>query len=313
MRARGGGSIINIGSNRRPGRQPKPPSASPPFPWCSSTPPSPTSSNALRESGLPAFSILAIIVISLLSRIRRSLELHATHVHLDRQALEFMSADLDGPIAIIAHEPLRMTLRPIRISSDQRSKSAICPLRTRHCFSKSLLMIHPTLSRSWKSAGSSDTVTGSWKSTSRWYPNTTASVLLPRDVTGLMPHIYFRWTEGNPVANLLRFPFWAKVRSPRSRVESCEKRKPTSPDAPGSTWADEFEPPRRAWAHPRCSLGLEMLTIDSNVHEDAIIVVAYLPGSLAVPCSRTSLCMFSVDCPGGERWAERPERRMLMP
>ena len=38
--------------------------------------------------------------------------------------------------------------------------------------------------------------------------NTIASVL-PRipDVTGLMPHIYFRWTEGNPVVNLLRFLF----------------------------------------------------------------------------------------------------------
>ena len=39
-------------------------------------------------------------------------------------------------------------------------------------------------------------------------PNTIASVLLHiRDVTGLMPHIYFRWTEGNPVINLLRFLF----------------------------------------------------------------------------------------------------------
>jgi hypothetical protein len=49
-------------------------------------------------------------VVSLLSRIRRSFELHATHVHLDRQALEFMSSSLAGPIAtIIAHEPLRLS------------------------------------------------------------------------------------------------------------------------------------------------------------------------------------------------------------
>ena len=41
-------------------------------------------------------------------------------------------------------------------------------------------------------------------------PNTIASVLLHiRDVTGLMPHIYFRWTEGNPITNLLRFLFVA--------------------------------------------------------------------------------------------------------
>lgn len=38
-------------------------------------------------------------------------------------------------------------------------------------------------------------------------PNTIASVLLHiRDVTGLMPHIYFRWTEGNPSATCCASP-----------------------------------------------------------------------------------------------------------
>jgi hypothetical protein len=42
-------------------------------------------------------------------------------------------------------------------------------------------------------------------------PNTIASVLLHiRDVTGLMPHVYFRWTEGNPIKNLLRFLFFGE-------------------------------------------------------------------------------------------------------
>ena len=36
--------------------------------------------------------------------------------------------------------------------------------------------------------------------------NTVAEVLLAiRDRTGLVPHVYFSWTEGNPVTNLLRF------------------------------------------------------------------------------------------------------------
>ena len=39
-------------------------------------------------------------------------------------------------------------------------------------------------------------------------PNTIAAVLLHiRDATGLIPHIYFRWTEGNPITNLLKFLF----------------------------------------------------------------------------------------------------------
>ena len=37
-------------------------------------------------------------------------------------------------------------------------------------------------------------------------PNALAALLLHvRDITGVMPHIYFEWTEGNPVANFLRF------------------------------------------------------------------------------------------------------------
>jgi hypothetical protein len=37
-------------------------------------------------------------------------------------------------------------------------------------------------------------------------PNAIAAVLLDiRDLTGKRPHIYFDWTEGNPVAHLVRF------------------------------------------------------------------------------------------------------------
>ena len=37
-------------------------------------------------------------------------------------------------------------------------------------------------------------------------PSALATLLLTvRDRTGVTPHIYFEWTEGNPVANLVRF------------------------------------------------------------------------------------------------------------
>ena len=37
-------------------------------------------------------------------------------------------------------------------------------------------------------------------------PNALAALTLHvRDRSGVMPHIYFEWTEGNPAAHLLRF------------------------------------------------------------------------------------------------------------
>ncbi len=40
-------------------------------------------------------------------------------------------------------------------------------------------------------------------------PNTLAALLLHvRDETGVVPHIYFEWTEGNPITQFLRFLFF---------------------------------------------------------------------------------------------------------
>mgnify|MGYP006174183587 CR=1 FL=1 len=37
-------------------------------------------------------------------------------------------------------------------------------------------------------------------------PNSIAAVLLHiRDVSGVLPHVYFEWTEGNPIVYLLKF------------------------------------------------------------------------------------------------------------
>jgi hypothetical protein len=152
--------------------------------------------------------ILGIIVISLLSRVRRSFELHATHVHLDREALEFMSDTLEGPIAIIAHEPLRTSQEAYRDKLASAIEVSHLPLAQEALFLEVIvddssdfeteLYVRGVVRHGYRILEVHGPVV----------PNTIASVLLHiRDVTGLMPHIYFRWTEGNPVTNLLRFLF----------------------------------------------------------------------------------------------------------
>ncbi|SDP16502.1 hypothetical protein SAMN04487914_104181 [Arthrobacter sp. ok909] len=155
---------------------------------------------------IAAFFIAGIIVISLLSRLRRSFELHATHVHLDRQALEFMSSNLEGPIAIIAHEPLRLSPEAYRDKLTSAIEVSHLPVDYQALF----LEVTVDDSSDFETALEVRGVTRHGYHVLEVHgpvvPNTIASVLLHiRDVTGLMPHIYFRWTEGNPVTNLLRF------------------------------------------------------------------------------------------------------------
>ncbi|MGO4493665.1 amino acid transporter, partial [Arthrobacter sp. 2YAF22_2] len=155
---------------------------------------------------IAAFFIVGIIVISLLSRIRRSFELHATHVHLDRQALEFVSEVLDGPLGIISHEPLRLTAEAYRNKLDSAIEVSHLPLDQQALFLEVIVDDSSDFETELEVKGVTRHGYRILEVHGPVVPNTIASVLLHiRDVTGLMPHIYFRWTEGNPVTNLLRF------------------------------------------------------------------------------------------------------------
>ncbi len=64
-------------------------------------------------------------------------------------------------------------------------------------------------------------------------PNALAALLLDiRDTTGVRPHIYFEWTEGNPASNFLRFLFFGVgevapvTREVLRRAEPHRKKRP---------------------------------------------------------------------------------------
>jgi len=150
--------------------------------------------------------ILGIIVISLLSRVGRSFELHATRVHLDSAALEFMSDELDGPLRLIAHEPLRMSAEAYQQKLASATEVSHLPLDYRALFLEVVVDDSSDFETELLVRGITRHGYRILEVHGPVVPNTIASVLLHiRDVTGLMPHIYFRWTEGNPVTNLLRF------------------------------------------------------------------------------------------------------------
>ena len=127
-------------------------------------------------------------------------------MHLDREALEFMSDEMDGPLRIIAHEPLRLSAEAYRQKLDSAIEVSHLPLDYRALFLEVVVDDSSDFETELQVKGITRHGYRILEVHGPVVPNTIASVLFHiRDVTGLMPHIYFRWTEGNPVTNLLRF------------------------------------------------------------------------------------------------------------
>ena len=151
--------------------------------------------------------IVAIIVVSIVSRVQRSLQLRATSVTLDESALEFVRADAEhGAIRIIANEPDDGSAQEYKDKNkDERHHSHI-PAKDKVIF----LEVHKSDSSDFEE---DLVVRGVDKHGYRVLevrsgniPNTIAAVLLRiRDETGVVPTIYFEWSEGGPLSNLFKF------------------------------------------------------------------------------------------------------------
>ncbi|AMM22553.1 amino acid transporter [Frondihabitans sp. PAMC 28766] len=152
--------------------------------------------------------ILGIIVIAILSRVRRSFQLRATSVSLDPQALAFVTEDADesGRIALIANEPDDGTLDEYKQKAkDERRYSGI-PQRTPVIFMEVWHADSSNFEEDLEVEGKLVHGYRVMRVRSGNIPNTLATVLLEiRDATGVVPDIYFEWNEGGPLSNLARF------------------------------------------------------------------------------------------------------------
>jgi hypothetical protein len=150
--------------------------------------------------------ILGILVVSFASRASRSFELHAPRVHLDGPAVEFLAAVDTGPLQIIAHEPQRLDEAAYAKKLTAARAAHHLPVEQNVVFLEVVvedssefeteLFVHGITRHGYQVLQVQGPAV----------PNAIAAVLLNiRDITGLMPHVYFRWTQGDPLTNLLRF------------------------------------------------------------------------------------------------------------
>ena len=137
--------------------------------------------------------------------------------------------DWTGPSGIIAHEPLRLSAEAYRDKLTSAIEVSHLPVDHQALFLEVIVDDSSDFETELEVRGVVRHGYRILEVHGPVVPNTIASVLLHiRDVTGLMPHIYFRWTEGNPVTNLLRFLVPGRgrdrTRHPRGAARSRTRR-----------------------------------------------------------------------------------------
>jgi hypothetical protein len=157
---------------------------------------------------IAACFITAIIGVSLVSRLRRSLELRVTEVHLDRMAELFVRDCSRRKLRLVANEP------DARDPAEYREK--LWQITADHDLpDEDIVFVEVTVGDPSEFETALD-VHGEvlyeryrvLTLQSSTVANALAAVMLHvRDDTGAVPHIYFEWSEGNPLANVLRFLF----------------------------------------------------------------------------------------------------------
>nr|WP_227833896.1 amino acid transporter [Nocardia macrotermitis] len=161
---------------------------------------------------LASLFIVAIIVVSFISRARRAFELRAIEVDFDDKAAWLIDKiAASGTIRIVTHDLEGVEDRE---PGEYRQKEAEQRLES-HIPAQAPILFLEVVVRD-ASEFSTDLHVRAveldcYKILSveaAAIPNSVAAILLAiRDRTGLNPHVYFEWTEGNPIMNLLKFLF----------------------------------------------------------------------------------------------------------
>lgn len=157
---------------------------------------------------IAALFILGIVAVSIVSRVQRSFQLRATSVILDAAALEFVTTDADdyGAILIIANEHDDGSAQEYRQKVMEERRDSGIPQRAPVIFLEVIADDSSNFEEDLVVRGETRHGYRVLTVNSANVPNTIATILLTiRDETGVIPGIYFEWTEGNPVSNMLRY------------------------------------------------------------------------------------------------------------
>lgn len=150
--------------------------------------------------------IIAIVASSLFSRVWRSTELRVEQIELDDAAREFIRKAAKGTVRIITNRVDRGDALEYELKEKEKRLDNHIPA------GEPILFFEVTPGDASEFSGvlkvRGETVDGFQilRTESPAVPNAIAAFLLfLRNETGKLPHVYFGWSEGNPVSYLLKY------------------------------------------------------------------------------------------------------------
>lgn len=155
---------------------------------------------------IASFFILTIVLTSLISRVWRSTELRVERVELDDLARDFVRAAARGTVRIIANR------RDVGNADEYQTKETEKRNDNHIPAGEPVLFFEVTPGDASEFSGvlkiSGEKVEGFrvLRAVSPAVPNAIAAFLLYlRNETGKLPHVYFGWSEGNPLSYLMKY------------------------------------------------------------------------------------------------------------
>jgi hypothetical protein len=155
---------------------------------------------------ISAFFIASMVITSLISRAMRSTELRIRSVELDKEAAAMLAEDEDQVIHLVARRP--------HVETEEAFDLVEHEVRRIHNLDPEERVYFLEIERGDVSEFTSALrVTGArlgkhsiLRAQSPVVANAIAALLIHLEkTTGQTPHGYFKWTEGNPIGNLVRF------------------------------------------------------------------------------------------------------------
>ena len=150
--------------------------------------------------------VLAIVISSLVSRVWRSTELRVDRIELDDTAREFIRKAAAGTVRIITNRIDRGDAQEYEAKEKEKRLDNHIPAGEPILFFEVTPGDASEFSGILKIRGESVDKFKILRTESPAVPNAIAAFLLYlRNETGKLPHVYFGWSEGNPVSYLLKY------------------------------------------------------------------------------------------------------------